>query len=755
MAEQPNVRNEINGTLIGNVVQGRDITVSLPASVPVAVSGLPAQPVFVGRDAELAQLANVLDPATADTAGGFVVVSAVAGLAGVGKTALAVRAAHDAITAGWFPGGVLMVDLRGYDPPDRRIQPAAALASLLGALGTPSEHIPPDQADRERLWRSTLANRHAAGQRMLIVADNASSSEQVRPLLPATGRHRVIVTSRHSLADLDGARLLDIDVLPSDQATELLKQELAAARPGDSRVYVEPDAASQLGHLCGWLPLAIRIAAALLAAEPDQPIAELTEALIVEHHRLEELAYDGSLTVRAAFDLSYQHLTHEQARLFRLLSVNPGPEISTKAVAALLGCGVIDTRRLAGQLRRAHLLQPASATATSRGRWSMHDLLRVYAAEQAASDKEREVAFDRLLKYYLTTAQAANEHVDARFSTQRRAGGFATRQQALAWLDTELPNLVGAVSLAHATGRDAEVLALCDALHDFFELRQHCHDWIATQRLALAAARHLKSRSIEGLVLNRLGRAYQRMYRPEDAAPFHQQALEIFQDLADRLGQAEAWGNLGSTYRLAEQHDESTRNYQRALEMYRELGDRHGEARSLNSMSVPYDGQGDWENAANNHRRALEIFEELGDRDRQAGALGNLGNAYTQLRRWAEGAECHRLALDIWRELDDRHGQGGELYNVGFTYERMGRWDQAVDCYLQALLRYREFNDRRGHRGTLRRLSSVYTKLGQLDKAKYCQTQISDLFPDTDMVLDAVDWLEDWPPPTRGYWAGA
>ncbi|GAB2968891.1 hypothetical protein GCM10027184_17360 [Saccharothrix stipae] len=265
------MRNEISGTVIGNVVQGRDVSVSLPAAFPVAVSGLPAQPVFVGRDIELAQLASSLDPAAADTIGAPVVVSAVAGLAGVGKTALALRAALDATTAGWFPGGVVMVDLRGYDTPERCVQPAAALASLLGALGTPSEHIPPDQGDRERLWRSLLADRHATGRCMLIVLDNASSAEQVRPLLPGSGGHRVLVTSRDSLADLRGARLFDVDVMSVEYAVELLQRDLAAAHPDDNRIHDDLSAAHQLAHLCGGLPLAIRIAAALLAADPGRP----------------------------------------------------------------------------------------------------------------------------------------------------------------------------------------------------------------------------------------------------------------------------------------------------------------------------------------------------------------------------------------------------------------------------------------------------------------------------------------------------
>ncbi|WHT21879.1 NB-ARC domain-containing protein [Crossiella sp. CA-258035] len=503
MVERPGARNEISGTVMGNVVQGRDIAVSLPTATPVAVTGLPAQAVFVGRRVELGRLANALDPAGANSPGGSVVVSAVAGLAGVGKTTLAVRAAHDAIAAGWFPGGVLMVDLRGYDAPERQVLPSAALASLLGALGTPSEHIPADQSDRERLWRSRLAQRHASGQRMLIVLDNASSSDRVRPLLPGTDGHRVVITSRHSLADLDGARLLDVDVLSAEQAIDLLQQELVAAHPGDDRVRADPGAADRLGQLCGGLPLAVRIAAALLGADPDQPVSELTEALAAEHNRLEELEYDGSLSVRAAFDLSYQHLGQKPAQLFRLLALNPGPEISTEAAAALANRPTVETRRLVGQLRRAHLLLPGSA----RGRWRMHDLVRVYATERISQDPAKEPALERLINYYLTNTQEAGRHFGAHTQHAKEGGQVTTWKEAIEWLDTEYPNLLTTVTLAHNTGRSHCALHLPLALYPYFHLRKHWTDWVATHRLALLAARRLRDRQGEGFALINLGSA--------------------------------------------------------------------------------------------------------------------------------------------------------------------------------------------------------------------------------------------------------
>ncbi|GGS56647.1 ATP-binding protein [Actinokineospora fastidiosa] len=451
MSQQPQVRNEFSGTVVGTVVQGRDVTIALPDAQPEAVAGLPAQPLFVGREAELARVAEVLDPAAGPGAG-----AVVAGLPGAGKTALAVRAALDAVAAGWFPGGVLMVDLRGYD---QRVSPAAALAGLLGALGVSRHHIPDGEADRSRLWRSLLADRHAAGQRMLVVLDNAGSGDQVHPLLPGEGAHRVLITSRHSLTDVDAARLVEIGELSAAQAVALLREHLAACHAHDGRVHAHPEAARRLVRLCGGLPLALRVAAALLAEDPGQPVSELADALEDERERLSELNHDGSLDVRAAFDLSYRHLPDPAARLFRLLALNPGEEVRTATAAALADHTVAQTRRVLAHLRRAHLVQAGS----SRGRWRMHDLLRLYAAEQVDGDAEREPALDRLVAHYVSVAEAALSHFDTRRASHWEPI-FGDGYGLIDKLEAEYGNLIGALYLAKDTGRSPHAIAA--ALHE-------------------------------------------------------------------------------------------------------------------------------------------------------------------------------------------------------------------------------------------------------------------------------------------------
>jgi hypothetical protein len=431
------------------------------AAAPRALAQLPALVTgFTGREAELAQVAGLLDPAAG---AGTVVVSAVAGLAGVGKTALAIHAGHAARAAGWFPGGMLFIDLHGYDRTS--VQPGQALDALLRALGVPGEHIPEGTEDRAGLYRSVLAQ---ISDRVLIIADNASSEAQVRLLLPGPGPHRVIITSRHTLAGL-GARLLDVPVLDLAAAVALLDGVLQAARPGDDRISSDPAATGRLADTCGGLPLALQITASLLNADTTQTAGELADALADEVVRLEALRYDdgsgvSAPSVAAAFELSYRQLDADAARLFRLLPVDPGPDVSTAAAEALAGWPPDRTRTVLGRLGKAHLVEAASGMVS---RWRMHDLLRLYARQLRSTDAtsrvrwwwmrtlvrryshqlsgtdadERGKAIDRLLGYYQDRAEAANDHLSELAGVMLPAD-FAGRDEALAWLDAERPDTI-------------------------------------------------------------------------------------------------------------------------------------------------------------------------------------------------------------------------------------------------------------------------------------------------------------------------
>jgi tetratricopeptide (TPR) repeat protein len=568
------------GTFHAPVLQGRDfsnVTVNIgqAAAAPVALAQLPALVSgFTGREAELAQLAGLLDPA------GDAGAVAVAGLAGVGKTALAIQAGHAALGAGRFPGGVLFIDLHGYD--DAPVQPGQALDALLRALGVPGEHVPPGAEERAGLYRSVLAQ---VAEPVLVIADNASSEAQVRLLLPGPGPHRVIVTSRHTLAGL-GARLLDVTVLDERAGVVLLDEVLRAARPADDRISADPESAGRLAGVCGGLPLALRITGALLAADPALTARELAGELADEIGRLKALRYDdgggtSAPSVAAAFELSYRQLDPDAGRLFRLLPVNPGPDISTAAAAALAGWPPAEARTVVGRLARAHLVEGAS---DRTGRWRMHDLLRLYARQLSGADAvsdEPEQARDRLLAYYLDGARTADQ--------QMRALGpasFADRGDALAWLDAERPCLIAAVAMAAGTGRDEVAMELPIRLSTYLQWRRRFDDWLSVMAVSRDAANRLGSRVNEGSALTILGLALMEVRRFEEAITAHQDAAAIFREVGDRHGEGRALGNLGLALVEVGRFEEAITAHQDAAAIFRETGDEYSEGMASNNLET-------------------------------------------------------------------------------------------------------------------------------------------------------------------------
>jgi AAA ATPase domain len=392
-------RNEISGGIFFSaVIQGRDITVVLPREITPAMAGLrDASVVFAGRDGDLEELIGLIDPAAGPTPR----TTAVSGLPGVGKTELVLHAAHAALRAGWFPGGVLFIDMFGYTPePGRKTTAVAALDSLLRAVGMPAEHIPAAEQDRSRLFASVLARYAEEGSPVLLVIDNVSTAAQVTPLIPAAGK--VLVTSRHRLP-LQNARRLELDKLSEAAGLELLAAELALVSGTDTRVASQSADAAVIARLCDGLPLALQIIAALLAAHPSRPLSSMAADLQDTRTRLDEMRYrepgGAELAVESAFDLSFHQLDAEQARIFRLVPLNQGPEISAAAVAAMTSLGEPAARRSLEELERAHLIEAGSADR----HWRMHDLLRVYALGLADESHDVPRAIGLLLAYYVDT----------------------------------------------------------------------------------------------------------------------------------------------------------------------------------------------------------------------------------------------------------------------------------------------------------------------------------------------------------------
>jgi DNA-binding SARP family transcriptional activator len=510
-----------------------DAALLVPRQLPAVVRYFP------GRAAELAALTRQLAQAGDDTPG-TVVISAIGGMAGVGKTALAVCWAHQ--VAERFPDGQLYVNLHGYDV-GQPLTAADALAGFLRALGVSAAEMPPGADERAARYRSLLA-----GRRMLVVLDNAGEAGQVRPLLPGTQTCVAVVTSRDSLAGLvarDGAQRLDLDLLPLGAAISLLRALIG------ERVDADPAAAAALADQCCRLPLALRIAAEL-AARPAVALADLAGELADQQRRLDLLETGGDpfAAVRAVFSWSCRHLDPATARMFRLMSLHPGADLDRYAAAALTGTTAKQAGLLLGQLADAYLIQP-----TSPGRYGMHDLLRDYARELTAredGEDARRAALTRLFSHYLDVVTAATGILFPTGPGCRPGAPPVTpgavipdAAAARAWLDTELATLVAVVAHAAADGLPGHATGLAAIMFRYLDVGGYYAEAVAIHGHARDAAAHAGNRAAEAAALTNLGVAEHEQGCDHEATKHLQQAAALFRTIGDRAGQARALSNLG------------------------------------------------------------------------------------------------------------------------------------------------------------------------------------------------------------------
>ncbi|MFD7880076.1 BTAD domain-containing putative transcriptional regulator [Streptomyces sp. NPDC059766] len=658
-------------------------------------------PSFTGRRAELERARELLPldgsaPAT-------VLISAIGGMAGVGKTTLAVHLAHQ--VAAHFPDGQLCINLHGFGPSSSVTPPAEAVRVLLDGLGVPPQRIPAGLEAQTALYRSVLAER-----RVLILLDNARDSEQVRPLLPGSPGCLVIVTSRNQLTGLvagEGAHPLTLNQLTPAEAHEFL-----ARRLGPGRLAKETEAVREIVARCAQLPLALAVVAARAATHPDFPLSAIAEELRDSHGSLDAFTGDDSIDVRTVFSSSYEALSAPAARLFRLLSLHTGPDISTPAAAALAGLAPREARGPLVELTRAHLL-----TEHFPGRYTLHDLLRVYAAERVQAEespRDREAAVERLLTWYLHTADAAYPLITPKRSrvpleppaAPCRPLSFTTHDQALDWCETERPNLVGAVQQAAASGLTGIAWRLPAVLWGFFYLRSHLSDWANTTRTALSAAR---------------------------AAD-------------DRHGEARALGDLAAALRSAGRYDEAIDHYHRAMTIHRELADAEGRRRAVGNLGDAYLHAGQFAKAVEYSRRGLALDRKVGDLWGEGIALSNLGDAYQRLGRYDDAVRCLEQALTVLRTGGNRWVEGVALDVLGTVHHRLGAHDRAVDHYEQALATHRDIGNRWGEGDTLGHLGDVQLAAGDATAAGGSWRQALAIFaefdhPDAEKIEERLNSL--------------
>jgi tetratricopeptide (TPR) repeat protein len=643
-----------------------------------------------------------------------VVISTVAGTAGVGKTALAVRWAHRVAEA--FPDGQLYVNLRGYDL-DRPVTAGDALAGFLRALGVVSADIPLEESERAARYRSLVH-----GKRLLMVLDNAAAEEQVRPLLPGSGSVMVVVTSRDSLAGLvarDGAHRLDLDLLPQGEAVALL-----GALIGE-RAEADPAATEALAGLCARLPLALRVAAESAASRPDTPLAELAAELAEEGDRLALLDAGGDPrgAVASVFSWSYQQLPEDAARMFRLLGLHPGTDWDRYAVAALTDASLARAGRLLGLLARAHVIQPSGLS-----RFGMHDLLRAYGADLAVahdSRQARQAALTRLFDYYLAACAAAMNCL-APAERHRRPDPPQTetpvpklddRATALAWLDAELPALIAIAAYTAAHGWPGHTIRVAATLHRYLD-SGHDTQGLTIDTHALDAARAIGDRSAQASMLTSLGVFHGRGGRYAQAADHHREALALARECGDRITEARALGNLALIHDQRGDYRQAADHHQQALAIFRELNDLSGEAIILSNLGLVYVRQGRYQQAAGHTQQAITLHRRVGHRFSEAVALTNLGEIRYRQGRYEEAADHQAQALIVSGEIGDHRVRGWALARLGKVRHRQGLQDQAIASHKMALELFREVSDRDGEAEALNGAGETLLDIGQPSHAR-------------------------------------
>ncbi len=642
-------------------------------------------PDFTGRDEECRHLPTGL-------------ITAIDGMAGVGKTALAVHMAHR--LAPEYPDGQLFLDLRAHSAGQEPLSARDALESLLRQFGVEGTRIPESVEDCAALWRALAAER-----RLLVVLDNVADAAQLRPLLPNGRRSWTVVTSRRRLTSIEGVHRLSLDVLPAADAAMLFTRVL------DRPVTGEVAAVEEVLRLCGFLPLAVRIAAAKARAHPSWPVGHLADRLRDEHRRLSELQV-GDRSVEAAFALSYDLLGPAQRRMFRLLGECPGTDFDAYAAAALAGIGHAEAEQLLDDLLDGHLLlEPAP------GRFRFHNLLRQHARNAAIrEDEDTAAAQERLIDYYLHGAAKAADLVEPtrrRWDlgpTDRELPPFAGQAEAVAWLTTECENLVAGVAAASALGSWNRCWRLAQCLWRFFFVRGLLQDWIFTHKLALAATLRDGDVRARAETHKNLGLAHWRRADFTEALDHHHRALTLDERDGDVWGQAKTHNHLGFIHARMGHHAEAIHHQQQAVMLYHEARDECGQGRAQMGLGTAYFHAGEIEASCAWFTRAVELAQRTSDRWGEGLALIGFGFALGE-----DGRPLLEKALALTHAIGDKWSECLALTGLGICDHLSGA--SALETLREAVALARETGDRWGLRLALSSLGRVLSDRGREEEA--------------------------------------
>jgi DNA-binding SARP family transcriptional activator/tetratricopeptide (TPR) repeat protein len=646
-----------------------------PAQLPPDVHG------FAGRDEELRRLDRIVGDVSR-----AVRIVAVSGTAGVGKTSLVVHWAQRVRSR--FPGGQLYVNLRGFDPTGSPVTPAEAVRRFLDAFGVSPQRIPASFEAQVGLYRSLLANR-----RVLVVLDNARDPEQARPLLPGSPGCLVLVTSRNQLSGLvaEGAHPLTVDLLDADEARSLL-----AGRLGADRIAAEPLAVEEVVGLCARLPLALAVVAARAATHPKFGLAPLARELRNARGGLDEFARsDPATDPRAVFSWSYMQLSTAAARLFRLVGLHPGPDLSKRAAASLAGLSGGEVRPLLAELAQAHLVAEHSP-----GRYTCHDLLRAYASEQAHlvdSEDDQHAARHRMLLHYTHSANDADRLFDpSREEPPKLADlipgvtpeSVADHAEALEWFNAELPVLLMVI---HQDAEfDREVWELAWTVRRFLAHQGHWHTELVLLNVALTAAQRLEDPGRQAFAHCFLGCTYVWYGKHEDARSRFDLAQGLYQDAGDKVGEAYVQHYYSWMLEQQEHTVEALSHAEQALELFRDTGHQAGQAKVLNAIGWFNALLGDYAAAIDHCQKALDLQTRLGDLIGAGQTWHSIGYAHDRQGDYPKAMACYQAAVELFRGTGYRVNEANVLTSMGDTHRNAGdlvaartAWQQAFDIFDQ------------------------------------------------------------------------
>ncbi len=662
------------------------VPVSLPDALP------PETADFVGRGHQLEQL-TVEQPDALQ-------ITVIEGMPGVGKTALAVRAAR--MVAGEYPDGAFYLNFHTHDPGYPALDSDEALHRLLRMLAVPATQIPDAIGERAALWRAQLSRRRA-----VVILDDVARLDQVRPLLPAAGRSLILITARRRLPDLAGSRTLPLDVLSVDDAVALF------TRIAGPDLTASPGQVAEAVGLCGRLPLAIQLTAGRLAQSNPPGLADLVDELSQSPVRPDGAGAAGP-EVMTAFDLSYTALEPDHQRFFRRLGMNPGAQVRLQAAAALAGGTHAEAEKALAALLDHHLLARGPA-----GEYRFHDLIRGYAAVRAARDDpepERRQAIGRLLDFYLHTADRADRvlhpfrHRMAVSVTRPPAASppLGTRQDAEGWLEAEWRNIL---QLAQYAGRHEWKRQCADLVHVlacFVDIRAYWDEAIDAHTMALQASRDLADPARVAQAALELSVMSQQTGRHDAALPLAEEAAAIYRSSGDRRGEAGALDQVGMAHQRAARFREALAYFQEARALYRDAGDQHGLAGTLGHSGIACWQLGRHQDAIDHLQDALSLYREVGDRRGEAKTLNNLGKMQLSRGYHRDALEQYQESLEIFREIGGAQNQAILHHNIGSVYHYKGSYAEGLAACRKALAIYRSIGDLPDEADVLNDIGAIY-----------------------------------------------